>query len=90
MGGASLFPLSFLLLPNNERPPLDCRAALSLENMVEEVSAVLFALLVRFGCRRVDAAEDTHARSHYSLLLLWIRCASTRSCSLSPSDTTCP
>ena len=90
MGGASLFPLSFLLLPNNERPPLDCRADLSLENMVEEASTGLFARLVRSGCRRVGAVEDTHARSHYSVLLLWIRCASTRSCSPPPLYTTCP
>lgn len=41
IGGASLFPLSFLPLPNNERPPLDCREDLSLENIMIDPSRAL-------------------------------------------------
>jgi hypothetical protein len=60
MGGASLFALSFLLHANNERPPLDCREFLSLENMLEDVSAVWLVPRM-YGDRAGALTEKTHA-----------------------------
>lgn len=59
-GGVSLFPLSFLLHANNERPPLDWREYLSLENMLGSATGMVRVLVTESGRRAGDRVGDTH------------------------------
>ena len=55
-GGVSLFPLSFLDLPNKDRPPLDCRAVLSPEENIVTICACRV-----LGVYVLPAADVQHA-----------------------------
>lgn len=68
MGGASLFPF-FLLLPNNDRPPLDALPDLSPEENMFASACVQASDALLLGCRS-HAASGGQVRCSLSLLPL--------------------